>query len=137
MAGNLRQPGSCGVPDNGCETAVYRPIAKMNAFAESGRRQYSFFVRVEYSGRAKALHRSERAGEWPSHRRARGRKRITHRGETWRSVRTNWKVSGQGWEAHEVEVAVPPKEDHSAGRRISQQRRKNRPSPMKISLDSR
>src|SRR5215831_13855317 len=98
MAGNLRQPGSCGVPDNGCETAVYRPIAKMNAFADTGRRQYSFFVRVEYSGRVKALHRSEWAGEWPVTGQPEGVKESPS-GETWRSVRTNWKVSGQGWEA--------------------------------------
>ena len=39
----------------------YKPAnpKKMNAFAGGGRRQYSFFVRVEYTGRVKALHRSE------------------------------------------------------------------------------
>jgi hypothetical protein len=43
---------------SGWKTAVYRPIAKMNALADGGRRLYSFFVRVEYTGRVKALHRS-------------------------------------------------------------------------------
>jgi len=71
----------------------------MNAFADSGRRQYSFFVRVEYSRKVKALHRSERDGEWAQSQASPRAEKNHHRGETWRSVRTNWKVSGQGWEA--------------------------------------
>src|SRR5262249_36008345 len=81
----LSQPATAGLIQHFCSTigrtspSIHSNNRQNEAFADSGRRQYSFFVRVEYSGRVKALHRSERAGEWPSHRPARGRKRITNR----------------------------------------------------------
>ena len=81
----------------------------------------SRFVRVEYTGKVKALHRSElcqrprsAAGEWPSHIQVRGRKRITIRrghgagcGQTGTGFRQDGKPCGRVWMLRRRKIKAP------------------------------